>query len=56
MNRTGHYKKVCRNCGRVVEQCRCPDSSKPVEYVDSCGQCGGKQVVKSEGKEQDAVS
>ena len=33
-----HYKKVCRECGDIMEQCRCPDEHKKVIFV-VCDKC-----------------
>ena len=34
---TNHYKTVCKDCGDVINQCRCPGDKK-VTY-DTCEKC-----------------
>jgi predicted amidophosphoribosyltransferase len=38
-----HFKTLCRNCGAVVEQCRCP-GPKTVRYVEFCESCMAPSV------------
>lgn len=35
----GHFKKVCRLCGTVIAQCRCPSPEKRIEWVNGCDYC-----------------
>jgi hypothetical protein len=34
-----HFVTKCRACGSVVNQCRCPDPNKRVEWVEQCQRC-----------------
>ena len=36
----GHFKRECKECGRIVAQCRCP-GPKSTEYV-TCDECKKK--------------
>ena len=33
-----HYKVLCRQCSRVMEECRCPSESKIIRY-SVCSEC-----------------
>ena len=35
----GHWKTECRSCGKIVEQCRCPDPAKETRYINCCNAC-----------------
>lgn len=34
-----HKITKCNNCKAIVNQCRCPDNNKKIEYVDFCDGC-----------------
>lgn len=35
-----HTKTICRGCGVLMGQCRCPAKDKTIEY-DTCEKCKG---------------
>lgn len=39
MSHSSHFMKICRQCGVMVAQCRCPSQGKRIEYIDQCWQC-----------------
>jgi hypothetical protein len=41
-----HYEVLCRNCGAVVEQCKC-SGPKVTSYVSTCSQCKKPPLVNS---------
>jgi len=51
-----HKKVVCRNCGEVVMQCRCPYNHHVIEYVAECKRCNGKPTKIDHRKLDDAVA
>ena len=34
----GHFKKICSVCSKVIEQCRCTDPNKTIQF-DVCEDC-----------------
>jgi hypothetical protein len=36
-----HFKKVCRFCDAIIEQCRCPSKDKEI-ILGVCNNCKGK--------------
>jgi hypothetical protein len=40
-----HFKKICTECKKVIEQCRCMDANKVVLY-DICDECKAKGAKK----------
>jgi len=58
MSHSGHFKQVCKECGTVVSQCRCPALDKRVDMV-VCDVCLHKtkpdqapMLTNNEGNEQ----
>jgi len=45
-----HYKEVCRYCGAIIMQCRCP-GPKEIRYgvCDNCASGGRVKKVKVKG-------
>jgi len=41
-----HRVKLCKNCNAVIEQCRCPDENKRVEY-GICAKCDKGTIIGS---------
>lgn len=41
-----HYKKVCWSCGKVIEQCRCPDPNKTVISAQ-CDECRARDLTEA---------
>ena len=41
----GHYIELCKYCGDVVSQCRCPSKDKEVRY-GVCNKCKDKKQPK----------
>jgi hypothetical protein len=41
----GHFIRLCKVCGKVICQCRCPDPDKRKEY-DVCDDCKKTTVDK----------
>lgn len=37
----GHFKVVCKDCGTIITQCRCPSLEKPTSYA-TCVKCASK--------------
>jgi len=35
---SGHYKILCRKCGKTIAQCRCSDPNKQIKY-SICDKC-----------------
>ena len=48
---TGHFRIVCRVCGSVITQCRCPSKDKRTEYA-LCERCGKQQKVSAKTASQ----
>ncbi len=46
----GHFIMKCKECDKVIAQCRCPDKNKLVVY-DTCDECkGSTMAVNDKGK------
>lgn len=41
----GHFKKVCKKCGVVISQCRCPSKDKTLIY-EVCDDCSNGLCIK----------
>lgn len=50
-----HYKTLCRACGKIVGQCRCPSKDKQILYIDECTECQGRGVEKALEEADDAA-
>ena len=44
----GHFIEVCKSCGDVISQCRCPDPNKEKRY-GVCAKCAAQQGVQLTG-------
>lgn len=42
---SGHFIELCKDCGKVISQCRCPDPNKTKTY-SVCKECQSKQQEK----------
>jgi len=51
-----HFKRICRSCGVIMEQCRCPNANKTILH-GTCAECRAKelQVVATEPPKEDPV-
>lgn len=45
-----HFKVVCKICGGIIEQCRCPSEHKEVTY-ETCKTCTIKLQQTPQAKE-----
>jgi len=43
LNLTGHGKIVCKDCGKVIAQCRCIDCDKTVTE-SICDECVNRAI------------
>ena len=41
-----HYRVICKECGTVIGECRCPSKDKFEKY-DTCEKCKGENKDKT---------
>jgi hypothetical protein len=49
-----HYKKVCRECGDITEQCICPDEHKKTIFV-VCDKCEAVILARPENDNKEKI-
>jgi hypothetical protein len=42
-NMAEHYKVLCKECTKLMSQCRCPDQNKKIHY-ETCDDCKNKNA------------
>jgi len=43
---TGHFIMHCKECDKVIGQCRCPAKDKEIRKTDTCEDCKKKKQEK----------
>ncbi len=46
----GHFKEICKECGDVIKQCRCPGEKTVIE--STCDSCKASVTLVPDTKQQ----
>ena len=50
LKKMGHFKEICKECGIVIKQCRCPGEKTVIE--STCDSCAGTVTLLPDTKQQ----